>query len=170
MFAVPDADVGRFLRRLTFLPLPEIAAIEASMADPATYVVNSAQRRLAAEVTRFVHGEEGLAAALRATEGLAPGAATVLDAAALEALAADIPSLTLPRAAAVGVSVAELTVAAGLQPSKGAARRLIKGGGVYVNNAKGGDENALVAESDAIDGRLILLACGKKNKVLVRLE
>jgi tyrosyl-tRNA synthetase len=170
MFAVPDADVGRFMRRLTFMPLSEIASFEAAMADTATYEVNSAQRRLAAELTRFVHGEEGLAAALRATEGLAPGAATVLDADTLEALSADVPTVRLARGAVIGVSVAELAVAAGLQASKGAARRLIKGGGVYVNNAKVGDENAAVAEADAIDGRLILLACGKKNKVLVRLE
>jgi tyrosyl-tRNA synthetase len=169
MFAVPDADVGRFMRRLTFMPLSEIAAFEAALAAPGCEV-NAAQRRLAAEVTRFVHGEAGLAAALRATEGLAPGAATVLDAETLEALAGDVPAVTLPRASAIGASVADLAVAAGLQPSKGAARRLIKGGGVYVNNAKVGDELALVTEADAIDGRLILLACGKKNKVLVRLE
>ena len=169
MFAVPDADVGRFMRRLTFMPLPEIEAFERAMADPSTYEVNSAQKRLAAEVTRFVHGEAGLAAALRATQGLAPGAATVLDAETLESLAADVPTVELARAAAVGVTVAELAVAAGLQP-KGAAKKLIKGGGVYLNNAKVADEAATVADADAIDDRLILLACGKKNKVLVRIK
>jgi tyrosyl-tRNA synthetase len=169
MFAVPDADVGRFMRRLTFMPLADIEAFERAMADPATYEVNSAQKRLAAEVTRFVHGEAGLAAALRATQGLAPGAATVLDAETLESLAADVPTVQLARAAAVGVTVAELAVAAGLQPSKGAAKKLIKGGGVYINNAKVADEAATVAEADAIDGRLILLACGKKNKCLIRI-
>ena len=168
MFAVPDADVGRFLRRLTFLPLAEIQAIEASMAAPG-YEVNAAQKRLAAELTRFVHGEEGLAAALRATAAMAPGGATTLDAAALEALAGDVPSVTLPRATALAATVAELAVAAGLQPSKAAARRLIKGGGVYLNNAKVTDELAPLAPADAIDGRLILLACGKKNTVLVRI-
>ena len=45
--------------------------------------------------------------------------------------------------------------------------RLIKGGGVYLNNAKVGDEGAALSEADAVGGRLILLACGKKNKVLV---
>ena len=170
MFAVPDADVGRFMRRLTFMPLAEIESFERAMADPSTYEVNSAQKRLAAEVTRFVHGEAGLAAALRATQGLAPGAATVLDAETLESLAADVPTVELARAAAVGVTVAELAVAAGLQPSKGAAKKLIKGGGVYLNNAKVADEAATVADADAIDGRLILLACGKKNKVLVRIS
>lgn len=52
---------------LTFLPLPHIAAVEADMGSP-DYLPNSAQRLLAGEVTRFVHGEEGLQAAVQATE------------------------------------------------------------------------------------------------------
>jgi len=63
---VPDADVYRFLRQLTFLPLTEIAALEAALGTP-DYVPNSAQRLLASEVTRFVHGKAGLEAALAAT-------------------------------------------------------------------------------------------------------
>lgn len=62
-----DADVVRFLKTLTFLPLDEIAAMEAAMSRP-DYVPNTAQRRLAEEVTRFVHGEEGLQQALNATQ------------------------------------------------------------------------------------------------------
>ncbi len=57
----------KLLKMLTFLPLEEVQAIEASMSAPG-YVPNTAQRRLAEEVTRFVHGEEGLAQALKATE------------------------------------------------------------------------------------------------------
>jgi tyrosyl-tRNA synthetase len=66
LFAVTDADVIKFLKMLTFVGLEEIAAIEASMGQPG-YVPNTAQRRLAEEVTRFVHGEEGLKQALNAT-------------------------------------------------------------------------------------------------------
>lgn len=170
VFGTPDADVPTFLRRLTFMSLPDIALLEADMRSP-EYQVNSAQRALAAELTRFVHGEEGLAQALRATQGLAPGAQTALDAESLAALAGDVPGYSLPRARALAgdLSVAELAVLAGLQPSKGAARRLIKGGGVYLNNVKVGEEGALVAADDAVDGRLLLLACGKKNKVLITL-
>lgn len=170
LFATPDADVPTFLRRLTFLPISQITAIQAGMESP-QYVVNSAQRVLASEVTRFVHGDEGLQQALRATEGLAPGSATALDAATLEALAGDVPCVTLPKADVLSGSftVAELAVSSGMQPSKGAARRLIKGGGVYLNNAKVADDLAAVGASDAVDGKLLLLACGKKNKVLIRL-
>ncbi len=62
-----DADVAAFLRKLTFLPLPDIAELEAAMAEPG-YAPNTAQKLLAAEVTRFVHGEAGLAQALAATQ------------------------------------------------------------------------------------------------------
>jgi tyrosyl-tRNA synthetase len=58
---------------------------------------NTAQRRLAESVTEFVHGKEGLAQALKATEALRPGAATELDTATLEAIAGDAPSAALPR-------------------------------------------------------------------------
>ena len=64
--SVPDADVCAFLRQLTFLPLADIAALEAQLGAPG-YAPNTAQRLLAAEVTRFVHGEPGLQAALAAT-------------------------------------------------------------------------------------------------------
>lgn len=62
LFKTTDADVARFLRQLTFLPLDAIADIEARMAAGAAgdYRANDAQRLLAAEVTRFVHGDDGL--------------------------------------------------------------------------------------------------------------
>ncbi len=69
--SVPDADVFRFLRQLTFLPLAELGALEAA-AGSAAYAPNTAQRLLAAEVTRFVHGPDGLAAALAATAVRSP--------------------------------------------------------------------------------------------------
>ena len=62
----------------------------------------------------------------------------------------------------------EVLVAAGMLKSKGEGRRLIKGGGVYLNNTKVTDEAAAVAAQDLIEGRLLLLATGKKNKMLVR--
>lgn len=127
LFQTTDADVIKFLKMLTFLPLEEIAEIEASMSSP-DYQPNTAQRRLAEEVTRFVHGEEGLLQAIKATQALAPGSETQLDAAALEAIAEDAPTAELGREQVEGQSVVDVLVAVGLQPSKGAARRLIKVG------------------------------------------
>ena len=65
--SVSDAEVIKFLRMLTFLPMTEIAAMEIHMGD-STYRPNTAQRKLAEEVTQFVHGKEGLAQALAATQ------------------------------------------------------------------------------------------------------
>lgn len=124
LFQVADADVIKLLRMLTFLPLEEVAALEAAMKAPG-YVPNTAQRRLAEEVTRFVHGEEGLAQAIKATEALKPGAETALDAATLETVAGDAPSAALPRDKVEGATLPDVMVAVGLQPSKGAARKWV---------------------------------------------
>ncbi|KAI8472368.1 MAG: hypothetical protein J3K34DRAFT_367411 [Monoraphidium minutum] len=169
LFGVADADVIKLLRMLTFMPLGEIAALEAAMKEPG-YAPNTAQRRLAEAVTEFVHGAAGLAAAQKATEALRPGAATELDAATLEAIAGDAPSCSLARDQVEGQLLVDVVVAAGMLPSKGEVRRMVKNGGVYLNNAKVTDDKRALAPSDLIDGRLALLACGKKNKMLVRVE
>jgi len=169
LFKTEDADVVKFLRMLTFLPMEEIDALEASMGAP-DYAPNTAQRRLAEEVTRFVHGEEGLEQAVRATEAMRPGQDTRLDAAALEAIARDVPSTSLPRDQVVGRPVVDVVVAAGLQPSKGAVRRLVQNGGLRVNNQQVQEADAVLQEADVIEGRLVLLAAGKKNKLLLRVD
>lgn len=125
LFATPDSDVIKFMKRLTFLDIGEINALEASMGKEG-YVPNSIQRRLAEEVTRFVHGDQGLEEALQATQALAPGAATRLDWKALEAIAQDVPSCSVPLSSVVGLSLVDLCVSTGLLQSKAAARRLIK--------------------------------------------
>jgi tyrosyl-tRNA synthetase len=125
LFAVPDSDVIKFMKRLTFVDMREIEALEASMGRPG-YAPNSAQKRLAEEVTRFVHGEQGLAEALKATQALAPGAAAELDSQALEAIAQDVPSCSVSYSSLVGSTLVDVSVTTGLLQSKAAARRLIK--------------------------------------------
>lgn len=168
LFSTGDADVVRFLRMLTFLPLEQLDALSASMSAP-DYAPNTAQRMLAAEVTRFVHGEEGLAQALKTTEALRPGASTELDAASLEAIAGDAPSTLLSRADVEGKALLDVVVAAKMLASKGEARRLIKNGGLYLNNQKVQDANVVVQSTDLIEGKMLLLAAGKRNKMLVRI-
>ena len=135
--------------------------------DP-SYVPNTAQKKLAEEVTRFVHGEAGLAQALEATESLRPGSDTQLNASALESIADDVPCVVLEKAQLVGKQLTDVLVSAGLQPSRSAAKRMIKGGGIRLNNVKVIDDGASISDSDLLDGRLLLLAAGKKNKMLVR--
>jgi tyrosyl-tRNA synthetase len=169
LFKVPDVDVIRFLKRLTFLPLDEIARVEASMSAP-DYTPNTAQRRLAEEVTRIVHGDDGVRVAVAATAVANPGGSAALSAEALEAVALDMPFASLGRSEVVGRALVDVMVAAGLQKSKGEARRLIQGGGGYINNAKISDESRLVEDDDLVDSRLLLLGAGKKKKILVRVS
>lgn len=165
---VADADVINLMRMLTFMEMAEIREYEKKMKEPG-YTPNTAQKRLAEEVTRLVHGEEGLKKALKATEGVAPGAVTQLDAETLESIASDIPSRTMGLEHVVNKKLVDLLFETNLQPSKGEARRLIRNGGVYMNNEKIEDENAAIQPDDLIANRLLLLAAGKKNKLLIRI-
>ncbi|KAJ0111123.1 hypothetical protein Patl1_02494 [Pistacia atlantica] len=168
-FSVPDADVIRFLKILTFLDLEEIDELERDMKRPG-YVPNTAQKRLAQEVTRFVHGEEGLNEALKATEALRPGAETKLDVKTIKAIAEDVPSCSLAYDQVLNISLVDLSVSAGLFDSKSAARRLLKQGGLYLNNSRVDSESKRVEPQDIVDGKVLLLSAGKKNKVVVRIS
>jgi tyrosyl-tRNA synthetase len=165
-----DADAVRYLRYFTFLDRQTIATLEAeSAARPEARV---AQRRLAQEVTALVHGLEQVARAERASHVLFGGDLTDMPADDVLAVFDDVPSSTV--AAAVlgepGVAVVELVASSGLTASKGEATRLIKGGGIYVNNRRVTDERARLRITDAIDGRLFVLRKGAKQNHVVRVE
>ena len=168
-FSVPDSDVVKFLKMLTFLELEEIGELESEMGRSG-YVPNKAQRRLAEEVTRFVHGEEGLREAIKATKALRPGAETKLDWKTIEGIAEDVPSCSLEYDQVLNIPLVELSVNAGLFESKSAARRLLKQGGLYLNNSRVDGEDKRIEAEDIVDGKVVLLSAGKKNKVLVRIS
>ena len=165
-----DRDAERYLKSFTFLPLDEIARVmEEHAADPAR---RAAQRRLAVEMTRMVHGEDGLERAERAT-GVLFGSrdARELGAAELLDVFADVPSTELGRARleGEGIGVVDLLAEAGVAPSKGEARRLIQGGGVSLNGERVGSIDLRLRTGDAIDGQVLLLRKGKKDNHVVRL-
>jgi tyrosyl-tRNA synthetase len=157
-----DADVERFLRLFTFMDLDEIAAIgKQQMADPASRV---GQRLLAFEVTKLVHGEETARAVAEASDALFGGGIESLSEAALPHLAGAVP--TSPIAASAlekGVSLIEALVSEGIQPSKGAARRLIQQGGLYVNDQRVTDPDMLLTRETALFQRAILVRAGKNR-------
>lgn len=165
---VEDTDVCKLMRMLTFMDMAEIRRYE-QMMKQADYVPRTAQKKLADELTRLVHGEERLKTALKVTEGLAPGSETKLDATTLESIAADMPSCELKRDDVIDKKLIDILVQAALQPSKSEAKRLIRNGGVYLNNIKIEDENFNVLETHLIDQRMLLLAAGKKNKMLIKI-
>lgn len=164
---VEDADVIRFLKVFTFVSLDEIAALEdATKAEPGKRV---AQRRLAEELTRTVHGATGLAVAQRASEVLFGGSMEGLNADELLGIFANVPSAQLSKAEVVGSPAMDVAVRAGLCKSKGEARRLIESGGLNINNRRVENIQTTVSEPDAIDGRIIVLRSGKRTFLLVKL-
>jgi tyrosyl-tRNA synthetase len=164
---VEDADALRYLKFFTLLDGGAIAELaDALESEPHK---RAAQRALAADVTRRLHGETGLAAAERATRALFSGDIEGLGADEIADVFADVPSseVTADSLAGEGTGLVDLLVTTELASSKGDARRSIEGGGVYVNNGRVQDVNSAVTMSDAIEGRFLLLRKGKKRYHLV---
>ncbi len=166
LFGTSDVDVIPMMKRLTFLDLEEIAAWQQKMQQP-DYEQNSAQRKLAEEVTLFIHGEAGLKAARTATAALAPGSEVQLDPAVLEAARGTIPEISLKRSDVLHCSYADVALRAGIVPSKGEAARLVKNGGAYINQGRVETPQREIVESDIIGSRFLLLGSGKKQRKLV---
>ena len=151
-----DADVGRFLKLFTELPMDEIARLDALDGSG----INDAKKVLATEATALLHGRAAAeAAAETARRTFEEGA-----------LAQDLPSVTIPASElAAGLGVLTAFHKAGLVASTGEARRQVKGGGLRVNDAAVTDERAVLHEADMRDGA-IKLSLGKKRHVLVKVD
>jgi tyrosyl-tRNA synthetase len=150
-----DADVGRFLRLFTDLPLDEIARLEALGGAE----INEAKKVLAGETTALLHGAE------------AAQTATAAARAAFEEgrVSDDLPTVEVVRSALeVGVQLAALAADAGLASSRSEARRLAQGGGLRLNDVAQTDALRLVTLADCDDQGLIKLAAGRKKIVLVK--
>ncbi|MAY43585.1 MULTISPECIES: tyrosine--tRNA ligase [unclassified Neptuniibacter] len=168
-----DADVYRFLRYFTFLPVADIEKIEAE--DAERQGRPDAQRVLAEEVTRLVHGEEGLLAAKRITEALFSGDTSSLSEQDYAQLAQDgLPSSTLDVAAVSDQPVTTLLADAGMAPSGKQVKDALQRNAVVVNgNAHGMDDimNAagMFAAEKALFGKYFLVKLGKKKHHLFEL-
>ena len=151
---VDDADVGRFLRLFTDLPLDEIARFEALQGAG----VNDAKKALADAATTMLHGEEAASHARGAAE------------AAFEQgkLSADLPTVDIPRGEVIGAMIAAVTARAGLTASNGEARRLAQGGGLRLNDEAIADGARLIGAADVNADGVFKLAAGKKKIVLVK--
>jgi tyrosyl-tRNA synthetase len=150
-----DANVGRFLRLFTELPLHEIARLQALHGSE----LNEAKKVLADEVTALCHGREAAEGARETArrafeEGEAAGALPTIE----------VDATQLRK----GVRLADLMVGTGLAPSKSHARRLIRSGGARVNDKPVTDETARLTDEDARNG-VIKLSAGRKRHALIRL-
>ena len=162
-----DADVERLLKTFSWRSLDEIADIARRHAAAPQERIG--QRALAEDVTRFVHGDEALRRALRASQVMFGGSLEGLSDQDLEPLLGDVPSTSMARTALEGgVSLIDLMVETRLAESKGAARRLLTAGGVYVNNQRVSDPAARLTASDLATESMIVLRAGKKSYHIVR--
>lgn len=153
-----DADVYRFLKLFTFLPIQEIDALQAQ--DQARDSAPRAQYLLAEQVTRLVHGEVGLQAAQRITESLFSGALSTLTAEDFAQLAQDgMPAITLTQED----DLQQALVKAELVPSRGQARTMINSNAVSINGVKLTDPEYRFNDADKRFGRYSLLRRGKKH-------
>ncbi len=155
-----DADVIRYLRWFTFLTKEELDELETEVAERP--FKREAQKRLAREMTDLVHGPEATKAVELASQALFGRAElTDLDEPTLAAAVSETDVFTVepgqPR------TIVDLLVGTGLVDSKGAARRAIKEGGAYANNARVESEDWEPGPDDLLHGQWIVLRRGKKN-------
>jgi tyrosyl-tRNA synthetase len=163
-----DKDAVKYLKCFTFLTEAQVQALEAELAAAPEKRV--AQRELARETTKLVRGEDAVARAERASAILFGGSMAEAKADDVLEVFADVPSTAMEaeRFVAPGVSIAEVMSVTGLAGSKGEAARLIKGGGVYVNDARVMDERGRLTIDQAIEGRLFVLRKGQRSRHVVR--
>jgi tyrosyl-tRNA synthetase len=160
-----DRDIPGFLRIFSFKSRDEIEELERSTQERPR--ARAAQRALAEELTTLVHGVGQCAAVIAASKALfGQGELAELDEPTLAAALSEVPSAPVAELA----PIAELLALVGLVPSKSAARRTIKEGGAYLNNAKVATEDAVPAAGDLLHGRWLVLRRGKRSLGAIELR
>lgn len=151
---VDDVMVGTLLRRFTILPMDEIAKLEALQGQE----INEAKKILAFEATKLCHGEAAAQEAeITAQKVFEQGG-----------IGGDLPTVMVSSdALGTGIAMLDLLIEAGFAKSKGEARRLIKGGGVRINDEKVSDE-ACTVSNDHMNGDSIKISASKKKHALVK--
>jgi tyrosyl-tRNA synthetase len=167
---VEDRDAIRYLKYFTFLSRDEIAELE--HATERAPQKRDAQRTLAQEVTRLVHGQEEVDRAERGAALLFDKNVTNLPVESILAVAGDVPSssVSAQQLAGDGLLLVELLASSGVTPSKSEATRLIRSGGIYVNNERVSNEKLRLTRDQAVGGELFLIRKGAKQNFLVRIS
>jgi len=163
-----DSDVVKYLKYFTMLDQQAIAELEQEVVVAPEK--REAQKRLAGEVTRMVHGESNLRKAIQASQVLFGGELADLSASDVQDIFAEVPSSDLPADifSGEGISLIDLVMISGFAPSKGAARRLIEEGGIYINNRRVADVQATIDLSTFIEGQFLVLRKGARKYHLLK--
>ena len=158
-----DADVIRFIKLFTFLEREEIEALEESvMTEPH---LRKAQKRLAEDITAFIHGEDALAEAQRITEALFSGDIKSLSVDQIRDAFKDVPSASYPEE---DMNLVKVLVETGISPSRRQAREDIKNGAIYINGERQQDIDYEIHEDDKLDGAFTVVRRGKKKYHMVK--
>jgi tyrosyl-tRNA synthetase len=163
---VDDRDAGRYLKYFTFLDRDQIGELDLiSAREPER---RHAQRALAREVTRLVHGEEAVRDAESSAEKLFKGDLRAMSEAQLLEVFSSVPSSDM-KLVADGWAIADFLASNAVVGSKSEATRLIRGGGLSVNGERVSDEKTRLRPEHAIHGRYFVIRKGKRENYLVRL-
>jgi len=161
-----DREAVGYLRSFTFLDAARIGELEAATAQEPER--RTAQRELAREVTRLVHGDAAAIEAESAARKLFDGELDAMSVSELLQVFPNVPSANTGYSPD-GWSVVDLLTVSGVAGSRGEATRLIRGGGIYVNSRRVADEKERLLPNQAIDGQVFVLRKGKKDHFLVRI-
>jgi tyrosyl-tRNA synthetase len=159
-----DADVVKYLKFFTFLSREVIESLEASVQEEPH--LRKAQKALAEEMTRLIHGEAALEQALKITDALFSGDVTKLSAEEIKQGFKDVPTFTHESGEEVGL--VDLLVAAGISPSKRQAREDVSNGAVSLNGEKVTALDYMIGEKDRIEGQFTIVRRGKKKYHLIK--
>lgn len=159
-----DRDVIKFLKYFTFLTLDEIAELEKAVEEAPEK--REAQKKLAEEMTKFVHGEAALKQAIHITNVLFTGEIKELSIEEIEQAFKGVPSHTLETSEPIGL--VDLLVNSKISPSKRQAREDITNGAIYVNGERIHDTSRIITPDDAIENQYLIVRRGKKRYFMVR--
>lgn len=158
-----DADVVKYLKIFTFLSREEIEALEVSVQEEPH--LRKAQKTLAEEMTRLIHGQEALEAAQRITVALFSGDLKALSAVEMKDAFKDVPSIEMPKE---DKNIVELLVEAGVSPSKRQAREDVTNGAISINGEKVTDLEYTVDAKDRLEDAFAIIRRGKKKYHMVK--
>ncbi|HDB1463986.1 TPA: tyrosine--tRNA ligase [Staphylococcus aureus] len=160
-----DEDVIKFLKYFTFLGKEEIDRLEQSKNEAPH--LREAQKTLAEEVTKFIHGEDALNDAIRISQALFSGDLKSLSAKELKDGFKDVPQVTLSNDT---TNIVKVLIETGISPSKRQAREDVNNGAIYINGERQQDVNYALAPEDKIDGEFTIIRRGKKKYFMVNYQ
>ncbi len=160
-----DEDVIKFLKYFTFLGKEEIDRLEQSKNEAPH--LREAQKTLAEEVTKFIHGEDALNDAIRISQALFSGDLKSLSAKELKDGFKDVPQVTLSNNT---TNIVEVLIETGISPSKRQAREDVNNGAIYINGERQQDVSYALAPEDKIDGEFTIIRRGKKKYFMVNYQ